>query len=126
GATWATVSGTSTVVGLAMYGTNVYTLGINTDVASSTAVANITTNSLRFNTGNLTLTLSGTNTLQSGGILVTPSAVGGTITGGTLTAPSSGELIVHQYSSGPFTINSALVSTAGLTTTGVGTLTLGR
>ena len=30
------------------------------------------------------MTLSGTNTLQSGGILVTPASGGGTIAGGTL------------------------------------------
>ncbi|HEX4591736.1 MAG TPA: hypothetical protein VH120_17495, partial [Gemmataceae bacterium] len=126
--TWATVSGGS-VAGLTNYGTNVYGSGVNTDVTTSTSVAGITTNSLRFNTGSPTLTLSGTNTLQSGGILVTPLATAATITGGTLTAPGSGELIVHQYSQASpnfsLTINSTLVSTAGLTKTGVALLTLG-
>src|SRR5205823_5422576 len=88
GATWATKSG-SAIVGLSIYGTDVYSTNTNTDVTTSAAFANITTNSLRFNTNNPALTLSGTNTLQSGGILVTPNASGGTITGGTLTAPSS-------------------------------------
>ncbi len=123
GATWATLSG-ATIVGLTTYGTNSFSSGTNTDVTTSGSPATFTTNSLRFNTGNLTLTLSGTNTLQSGGILVTPSATGGTITGGTLTAANSGDLIVHQYSSGTFTISSALSSTAGLTKTGPGTLIL--
>src|SRR5205823_14251085 len=112
------------IVGKATYGTNVYAAGTNTDVTTSATVIGITTNSLRFNSGNVTLTLSGTNTLQSGGILVTPSAAGGTITGGTLSSPGSGELLVHQYGPTPFTINSALVSTTGLTKTGPGTLVL--
>ncbi|HEY1375985.1 MAG TPA: hypothetical protein VGF55_04290, partial [Gemmataceae bacterium] len=95
GATWATASGggpTFTVAGLATYGANVYSAGTNTDVTAPATVAGVTTNSLRFNTGTQTLTLSGTATLQSGGILVTPSAAGGSLTGGTLTAPNSGEL----------------------------------
>jgi fibronectin-binding autotransporter adhesin len=89
-------------------------------------VFGFTVNSLRFNGGSQTVTLSLTNTLQSGGILVTPTG-GGTITGGTLAAQGNGELIVHQYSATPFVINSALVSTAatGLTKTGPGTLVLG-
>ena len=124
GSTWATVSA-GVVVGLATYGTNSYASGTNTDVTSTTVPAGFTTNSLRFNTSNLTLALSGTNTIQSGGILVTPLATGGTITGGTLTAPSSGELIVHQYGTGNLTINSTLISTVGLTKTGVGMLVLG-
>ena len=43
----------------------------------------------------------------------------------TLTASSSGELLVHQYGAGNFTINSGLVSTAGLTKTGPSMLILG-
>ena len=63
--------------------------------------------------------------IQSGGILV-PGRQGGTITGGTLTAPGGGELIAHGYNTFfGFAINSALASTVGLTKTGPGTLTLG-
>jgi autotransporter-associated beta strand protein len=126
GSTWATVS-SGQIVGLTTYGTNAYGSGINTDVTTSASVASFTTSSLRFNTNSPSgtfLTLSGTNTLQSGGILVTPSFSGGAINGGTLTAPSSGELLVHDYSSNGITINSALGSTAGLTKTGFGLLTL--
>jgi autotransporter-associated beta strand protein len=125
GSFWATNSGGS-LVGLTNMGTNTFSTGTNTDVTQSATVANITTNSLRFNTGNVTLTLSGTNTLQSGGILVTQNAHNSpvTITGGTLTAPGPGELIVHAY--GGIVINSAIISAAGLTKTGVyDTLTLG-
>jgi autotransporter-associated beta strand protein len=127
GATWATASG-GNVAGLSAggYGANTFTTNTNVDVTAAAAPAAFTANSLRFNTTPaVTLTLAGVNTLQSGGILVTPSAGGGTITGGFLTAPSSGELLVHQYSATNFTVNSQLISSAGLTKTGPGTLTLG-
>jgi autotransporter-associated beta strand protein len=123
GSTWATVSG-GAIVGLTTYGADTYTANTNVDVTTSASVSNVTANSLRFNSGNATLTLSGTNTLQSGGILVTPNATGGAITGGMLTAANAGELIVHQYNNS-FTINSSLVSAAGLVKTGPGFLTLG-
>ena len=89
-------------------------------------LSNVTVNSLRFNAAsNVTMTLSGTNTLQSGGILVTPASGGGTITGGSLTASGGGELIVHDYAPSGFTINSSLVSAVGLTKTGPQNLILG-
>ncbi len=124
-ATWATVSG-GTIVGLLPggYGST-YTPGTNVDVTASSTQANITVNSLRFNAQNQTppvLTLSGTNTLQSGGVLVTVGTTA-VITGGTLTAPNSGELLVHAH--GDITINSSLVSSVGLTTTVGGAFTLG-
>jgi autotransporter-associated beta strand protein len=126
GATWATRSG-SNLTGLtaAGYNADFYGINANVDVTTSAAPAAFTANSLRFNTGSPALTLSGTNTLQSGGILVTPSSTGGAITGGTLNASGAGELLVHQYSNSDFTVNSALVSTFGLTKTGPGTLVLG-
>jgi autotransporter-associated beta strand protein len=118
GATWATKSG-NTVVGLTSYGANTFASGTNTDVTASAAVGSVTTNSLRFNTPGLTLTLTGTLTLQSGGVLVTPSANSATttITGGTLSVPSGNDMCVHQYSRA-LTISSALVSPTGLTKTG--------
>jgi autotransporter-associated beta strand protein len=126
GSTWATYSG-GTVAGLPAgnYSANTYSPSLNTDVTiTSLAPASFTTNSLRFNTTALSLALTGTNTLQSGGILITPNSSTSAITGGTLTATSSGELLVHDYSLNPFTISSALVSSTGLTKTGPGTLTL--
>jgi autotransporter-associated beta strand protein len=124
GATWASVSG-GTVTG-ATYAGNTFAPGVNTDALTFSAPVSFTTNSIRFNTGVQTLTMSGTNTLQSGGILVTPNAAGGdTMTGGALTVPGSGELIIHQYSSGPFTIASDLTGVGSLTKTGPGTLALG-
>jgi fibronectin-binding autotransporter adhesin len=125
GSTWATVSG-GAIAGLTTYGTNTYTANTNVDVTASSSQSNITVNSLRFNSAsNVTMTLAGTNTLQSGGILVTPASGGGTITGGSLTASGGGELFVHDYALSGFTINSALVSGGGLTKTGLQTLTLG-
>jgi autotransporter-associated beta strand protein len=124
GSTWATVSA-GNIAAYSGYLANTYTNGTNVDVTTSNPPpASFTANSLRFNTGTQTLTLSGTNTLQSGGILVTPNAGVSTITGGTLTAPGSGELLVHEYG-GTLSINSNLVSTAGLTKTGPGVLILG-
>jgi autotransporter-associated beta strand protein len=123
GSTWATAPG-GTIGGLSSYGTDTYASGVNSDVTTSAAPGAIATNSLRFNTGAPTLTLSGANTLQSGGILVTPSAAGGAITGGDVSVPGPGELIVHQYSATPFTVASNLVTSAGLTKTGPGTLVL--
>ena len=124
GQSWATVSG-GAIAYFNSYGTNVYTMNTNVDTTVSSTQSNITVNSLRINASNVVLTLTGTNTIQSGGILV-PGGVGGTITGGTLTAPGGGELMVHGYNTFfGFTINSALASTVGLTKTGPGTLTLG-
>jgi hypothetical protein len=123
GSTWATVSG-GAIAGLNTYGTNTYTANANVDVTGSTSQSNITVNSLRFNNSATSLAFSGTNTLQSAGILVTPAGGNSTITGGIITAPSGGELYVHQYAPSGFTINSALVATY-LTKTGLGTLTLG-
>ena len=124
GQSWATVSG-GAVAFFNSYGTNTFTLNTNVDVTASSSQTNFTANSLRFSAFGTTLTLAGTNTLQSGGILATAGSEA-TITGGTLTAPGGGELIVHAYNAFPgFAINSALVSTVGLTKTGPGTLTLG-
>jgi fibronectin-binding autotransporter adhesin len=126
GSNWAAQSGV-VVAGLAGFSTNIYTSGANTDVTATASPSTFTTNSLRFNANNINgtfLTLSGTNTLQSGGILVTPSFSGGQIQGGTLTAPGSGELLIHVYSNNGITVTSSLVSTAGLTKTGPDLLTL--
>jgi autotransporter-associated beta strand protein len=126
GSTWATVSG-GVITGFTNYGTNTFTANTNVDVTAAAAPSNVTVNSLRISTAGTALTFSGTNTIQSGGILVESggSLSGSTITGGTLTAPGGGELIVQQYAFGGFTLNSALVSSAGLTKTGPYNLTLG-
>ena len=115
---WATKNG-SVIVGLASYGTDVYAPGVNTDVTIASGIpADFTTNTLRFNVP-VTAVLSGTNTIQSGGILVSNGQ--SVITGGILTS-GTGELIVHTF--GGLTINSSLNLTGGLTKTGSSILTL--
>jgi autotransporter-associated beta strand protein len=119
--TWATKGG-SFVAGFTAFGTNVYASGVNTDVTSGGGIpADFTTNTLRFNTP-LAAVISGTNTIQSGGILV--SSAGGTssISGGTLQSGAA-EFLVHTY--GGLTINSALNVNGGLTKTGGAALSLG-
>lgn len=123
GATWATATG-GAVVGLATYGTDSFSSNTNTDVTQSATLDGITTSSLRFNTaGGQTLTFSGNNTLQSGGILVTPNvgAVTTTITGGTLSP--SGQMVIHQHNSaGILDIGSNINMAQGLVKTGAGTV----
>ena len=121
--TWATTNGTgNAITGLAnsSYTPDVFAAGNNTDVtlAGANPAAASTTHSLRFNeAGAKTLTLSGNNTLTSGGIMET-AAVGAnatTITGGTLlpanSGSSAGDFVVHQYNpAGALTIGSVLAS----------------
>ena len=125
--------------GFHMYGgatyINLFANLTNTDMtASLSPVANTNTMSVRFNTAAAnTLTLSGSNVITSGGVLVT-TAVGAnlsTITGGTaLTSGNGQDLIVHQYDTiGDLLINSLVVDNTGtsiaLTKTGGGKLILG-
>ena len=75
----------------------------NVDVVSNqTPTGPISPNSLRFNTSTAdTLTLTGVNTITSGGILETPSATnGGTITGGFLTGSAGGQLAFNEGNTG--------------------------
>jgi T5SS/PEP-CTERM-associated repeat protein/autotransporter-associated beta strand protein len=121
GGAWAAQSGGSLsgVTGI----NDVYSTGTNTNVTIGQSLGGFLTNSLRF-TANVGLNLTSAATLQSGGILVPTGVNQATITGaGSLTAAANGYLFVHAY--GPLTINSPLVSSAGLIKTGTGTLTLG-
>ena len=136
GSDWA-VSATSAadtpITALASYVNDTWLAGNNTTVtlASNTAYANATTNSLRFSSSAAnTVTLSGTGVITSGGILVTP-AVGGnlsTITGGSLAAASGQDLVIHQYNtSNGLTIASIIDDNGGATSvtkSGPGLLTL--
>jgi autotransporter-associated beta strand protein len=130
GATWAIASGGGpifTIAGVTSYGG--FGTNINTDVtAPDQVLGTFTSNSLRFNTPNINLFLkNGTATLQSGGILVTPAANGCGIQdqgAGVLKAANGVELIIHVYAANGFTIFPPIGSTAGLTKTGPGTLTL--
>ncbi len=130
GSDWASNNGTD-IVAYASYTNDTWAGGNNTTVtADGTPASGSTTNSLRFNAAAArTLTLTGTNTLQSGGILVTSLVANNatTISGGSLQGPTNGELIVIQNnSSNTLSIASSIVAngTAGLTKSGIGTLNL--
>ena len=136
GADWA-VSGVTaadtpiTALAGGSYIVNNWAAGNNTNVTSSNApTSGATTNSLRFGTAvAATVTLAGTNTISSGGILVAP-AVGNNasiITGGNLQGPVSGDLIINQNNtSNSLTISSIIINNTAtsVTKSGAGTLIL--
>ncbi|MES2919984.1 MAG: autotransporter-associated beta strand repeat-containing protein [Verrucomicrobiota bacterium] len=128
GNTWAVTNGASPITGLASYTSDTWAAGNNTDVTAAGAdpAADAVTNSLRFNEAAAkTVTLSGQNTLSSGGILLTDTV--GTdaiaITGGSLvTSSAGGGFVVTQNAVGStLTIGSVLGlanrTQAGATTT---------
>ncbi|TSA31699.1 MAG: hypothetical protein D4R66_07010, partial [Opitutales bacterium] len=100
------------------------------DVTTSpTLSAGITVNSLRLNFATaLTLTLTGVNTINTGGILNgASSASTTTVSGGSLQPGAGNELIFNQYGAGTLVINSAIVdgaSPTNVTLNGTGTLQL--
>lgn len=125
--TWATRSG-SNLVGYTGY-VSTFTAGSNTDVTTSVSPGAFTTNTLRFNTAApITLSMTGTNSIVAGGILVTPNvgANTSTISGGVLT--SAGHLnIIQHNTAAPLSIQSSISLTGtsnSLVKTGPGTLTL--
>lgn len=131
GADWAANNGTN-IVAYTGYTANTWGADLNTNAtATGTIASDSTTHSLRFGTaGAVTLTLGGTNTITSGGILVT-GTVGNnltTIAGGTLRGSSGGELIIHQNNTAnSLTISSTIADNAtatGLTKSGSGAVTL--
>jgi len=105
----------------------------NVDVAGGPITqAAISTNSLRFNSpGGTVLSLSGTLTNSSGGILITPAVTGDVTfqsnsgTARTLTNPTTTEFTVHHHGSGLLTFASTITLTnaAGFTKTGAGPMT---
>lgn len=119
------------VVSAPTYGTNTWGTGVNTTVTAPISVSG-STQSLRFNNaGNFAVTLTGTATLESGGILVTSSALaGGTITGGQIQAQAGRDLWVYTstLAANPqgLTIASLITDNGGssLTKTGGGALYL--
>ena len=100
--------------------------GVNTTLSSNTVVS-----SLRVNQNQATtIAIGSSNTLTTGGILVTPAVAtaGSTISGGTLQAPVGGDLVVVQNSGQPFTISATIADNGGstsLTKSGSGNLVLG-
>ena len=109
---------------------NYLNLNIGVD-SSQTPAAAITPYSLRFNTaGANTLTLTGTNVITAGGILVN-GPVGSnlsTITGGTLQGANTKDLVIIQNNTGGgLTIGSIIANNTGATglaKSGAGALTL--
>lgn len=142
GSTWAVSNGASSpMTGLPSLSYITTTTASNTaasysnqniDVTSSPSPASgITPNSLRFNAAAAeTLTLTGANVVNSGGILVTGTVANrpSVINGGTLQGPSGGDLIVIENDpSNSLTISSLIVdgtTPTGLTKSGGGLLVL--
>jgi len=129
---WATASG-----GAIWYYTghvaNTFNSGMNTNITANLSPASFTTNSLRFDnsvaqSGVVALTLTGTNVIESGGILIASPSYSASystkISGGTLTAPS--EMVIHQGDGQhPFSIESELSGTGvAVTKSGRGVLNL--
>lgn len=103
---------------------------INTDVVAATSASDFSVNAMRFNVAAAaTLTLTGTNTLESGSLLVT-SNVGAnaiTISDGTLRGSAGGLLGIGHSSTGALTISSVIANNTlptGLMKFGSGTTTL--
>ncbi|MFZ4766333.1 MAG: beta strand repeat-containing protein, partial [Roseimicrobium sp.] len=101
------------------------------DVTSSPTLSGaITPYTLRFNQAAAnTVTLTGTNTISSSGILVTANVGNNlfTITSGTIRGPANGDLIIHQYNTAnALTIASVIGNNAStrLVKTGPGTVNL--
>lgn len=86
---------------------------------SFTATSGSTVNSIRFNTGALTLTLAGTNTITSGGILFGSGISGvSSITGGTIVPGAGQELTIYSDKANTLnTINTAIADGASGPTT---------
>jgi len=129
GAGWASNNGTGNIIALATYTNDTWAAGNNTTVTTSSApAAASTTNSLRFNNaGGFTVTLSGANTITSGGILVTPTvgANNNIITGGSITTTGNQLSITQDDTLGTLTISSVISGpNVSLVESGAGQLNL--
>lgn len=124
----------TTIAGGATY-TNAFAANTqNTDMtASITAALDATTGSVRFNTfAANTLTLTGNNIIESGGILVSNGTISSvsTIAGGTSLTSGNGKdlIVINSNFTGPLVIASNLVNNGptpiGLTKAGQGPLTV--
>ncbi len=132
GQDWA-VSNGGAITAYASYVTNTWAAANNTRAGNGafSVPAGSTTNSLQFaNTGsNYTLTLTGANTIASGGIMATSlvgfsplNGVQPTITGaGSLTSGNGTDLVISQYNwFGTLTIAAQITGSIGLTQSGTG------
>lgn len=123
----------ATNMGNAIYVPDTWAIGNRTNVTVDSAQTDATTDALRFAAvAARTITLSGTNTITSGGLLVTAAVAANptSITGGILRGGAGADLIVHQFNgnaAGALNISSEIADNASataLTKTGGGTLTL--
>ena len=133
---WALVNSSGDIVPLSSnggYTPDLWLSTANTDVtAADIVLPNATTNSLRFNTAiTNSVTLSGANTITTGGVLVTTNvgANNSTITGGSLTSGNGQDMIVFQNNQqGSLIIASQLTdnggTSIGFTLTGGGVTSL--
>ncbi|HEY4330688.1 MAG TPA: autotransporter-associated beta strand repeat-containing protein [Phycisphaerae bacterium] len=133
---WAVSGGNGVTAGaitaLSVYSNDSLGSGLNSNITLSAAyAADVTTNSLRYNTAaNLTSTFADTsnnvNMIQSGGILMTSNvgAHNNLITGGTLTSGAADLIVIQNDSLGALTVASQIVnngvSVVGLTISGSG------
>ncbi len=129
GANWA-ANTSGAITALSSYQTN-YASTSNVNVGNGTASATdtpssgFTVNTLRFNAANLTLNASGTNTVSTGGILVTSAGTTDALSGGNLQAGGGKELVIID--NGALNIGSAIQnnsSASALTLAGTGITTL--
>ena len=135
GNNWAVSAGNGVTAGnisaLASYTANTWAAGNNTDMTTAGTVTNLTTNSVRFNTATpVTVTISGTDTITTGGVLITPTATAAAtiFTGGTLATAANADLVVNHFGTGAATIASVIAAngTGGLVKAGPGALLLGN
>jgi autotransporter-associated beta strand protein len=109
------------------YAVNDFTTATNNvNVTGAQSATDATVHTLRFGAAGTTLALTGTNTIVSGGILIT-SGAGATISGGTLRGAAGADLVVIQNSATAATISSKIednTSATAFTKAGTGTLTL--
>jgi len=129
------VDGAVATLAPAGYTADTWAAANNVDVLTSSNQSG-QVNSLRFNdsVASRTITLTAAGTVNTGGILITANvgANVSTITGSTLTAGNSNDgdfdLIVHQYSTGAFVLDSSIINNAanavGLTISGTGPVVL--
>jgi autotransporter-associated beta strand protein len=118
-ATNATNGDDGAIVAYTAYALNDFTSATNNvNVTGTQSAANATVHSLRFATGPATLNLTGTNTVTSGGILISAPQLGGgpiTISGGTLRGAAGGDLVVLMYGGASATISSNIVDNTSAT-----------
>ncbi len=143
GTAYATVNGTdwagvSTATGgfnnvlqgpLGGYQPSSYATGNNVDVGTSNTVGSATVNTLRFNVPNSSVTVNGTLTVSTGGLLVTPGATAAspaTIGGTGLVVPGGGNESVI-INNGVLNINASIsdgtATNSNLTVAGSGVTT---